>query len=130
VAEEDIMDGISPALRAAAESLADALERSGPVTALREAKARLDADERSQAMLRSLAEADADLRRRQAEGTLTREDIERVRAAQQEAWSDPVIATFVEAQQEVAGYLPEVNEKISELLGWDFAQMASPPASC
>lgn len=129
-AEDETRAALSPELLAAAGSLAAALERSEPVAALREAKSRLDADERARAMLRSLAEADAELRRRQAEGTLRREDIERVRAAQQEAWSDLVISAFAEAQQEVAAYLPEVNETISELLGWDFAQMASSPASC
>lgn len=132
-AEEDHVDAqtaVSPALLVATESLAAALERSEPIVALREANARLDSDERARGMLKSLAEADADLRRRQAEGTLTREDIERVRTAQQEAWSNPVIGAFAEAQQEVAAYLPEVNEGISELLGWDFASMAAAPASC
>lgn len=121
---------IPPALRAAAEALGAALERSEPVAAFREAKARLDADEQARGMLEHLAEADADLRRRQAEGSLTRDDIDRVRAAQREAWSDPVIAGFASAQQAVAANLPEVNGLISELLGWDFAAMAAAPASC
>ncbi|HEX9123919.1 MAG TPA: YlbF family regulator [Actinomycetota bacterium] len=126
----DAQATIPPALRAAAEALGASLERSEPVAAFREAKARLDADEQARGMLKYLAEADADLRRRQAEGTLTRADIDRVRATQQEAWSNPVIAGFAEAQQTAIGYLPEINELISELLGWDFAAMAAAPSTC
>lgn len=126
----DTRTTISPPLLAATGSLAAALERSEPVAALRDAKARLDADEQARELLKNLAQAEADLRRGQAEGTLTREDIDRVRAAQQEAWSNPVIVAFAEAQQEAAAYLPEVNERISELLGWDFASMAAAPATC
>lgn len=132
--EEDETDAhatISLAVRTAAEALGAALEGSAPVAALREARARLDADERARGMLKYLAETDAELRRRRAEGTLTPDDIDRVRAAQQEAWSDPVIAALAEAQQTVIGYLPEVNGLISELLGWDFAAMAAAaPGGC
>jgi len=124
------LDTIPPALRSAAEELAASLELSEPIALFREAKARLDADGKARDMLKRLAELDSDLRRREADGTLTREDIDRLRAVQREAWSDPVIAGSAEAQQRAIGYLPEVNELISALLGWDFASMASAPASC
>jgi len=124
------LDTIPPALRSAAEELAASLELSEPIALFREAKARLDADGKARDMLKRLAELDSDLRRREADGTLTREDIDRLRAVQREAWSDPVIAGSAEAQQRAIGYLPEVNELISTLLGWDFASMASAPASC
>lgn len=120
----------TPALLTAIESLAATLERSEPIAAFREAKARLDADEGAGAVLKELAEINADLRQRQVKGTMRREDIDRMRAAQQRAWSDPVIAAFAEAQQDATAYLPQVNDGISELLGWDFASMAAPPASC
>jgi cell fate (sporulation/competence/biofilm development) regulator YlbF (YheA/YmcA/DUF963 family) len=128
--EMSTLDTIPPALRSAAEELAASLELSEPIALFREAKARLDADGKARDMLKRLAELDSDLRRREADGTLTREDIDRLRAVQREAWSDPVIAGSAEAQQRAIGYLPEVNELISALLGWDFASMASAPASC
>ena len=124
------LDTIPPALRSADEELAASLELSEPIALFREAKARLDADGKARDMLKRLAELDSDLRRREADGTLTREDIDRLRAVQREAWSAPVIAGSAEAQQRAIGYLPEVNELISALLGWDFASMASAPASC
>jgi cell fate (sporulation/competence/biofilm development) regulator YlbF (YheA/YmcA/DUF963 family) len=128
--EMSTLDTIPPGLRSAAEELAASLELSEPIALFREAKARLDADGKARDMLKRLAELDSDLRRREADGTLTREDIDRLRAVQREAWSDPVIAGSAEAQQRAIGYLPEVNELISALLGWDFASMASAPASC
>lgn len=120
----------SPSLLAAARALGESLARAEPVVALGEAKARLDADERARGLLSRMAEIDGDLRRRQADGTLTREDIDRARAAHVEASSDPSIQGFVKAQQEAGAYLPEVNELISELLGLDFAAIAAAPTSC
>ena len=120
----------SPALLTAIESLAAALERSEPIAAFRAAKARLDADQDAAAVLKELAEINTDLRQRQVKGTMRREDIDRMRAVQQRALSSPVIGAFVEAQQDATAYLPQVNDDISELLGWDFASMAAPPRTC
>jgi cell fate (sporulation/competence/biofilm development) regulator YlbF (YheA/YmcA/DUF963 family) len=133
VVEEDEMDPqttIPGPLLASTEALGEALARAEPVVALKEAKARLDADERARRLLDRMAEIDAELRRRQAEGTLTREDVDRARDAHVEASSDPTIQRFVAAQQDASVYLPEVNELISELLGFDFASIAAAPASC
>jgi cell fate (sporulation/competence/biofilm development) regulator YlbF (YheA/YmcA/DUF963 family) len=133
VGEEEEMDAQTPLsgpLLAATRALGEALARARPLVALGDATARLDADERARALLSRMAEIDADLRRRQAEGTLTREDIDRARDAHVQASSDPTIQRYVAAQQDASGYLPEVNELISELLGFDFAAIAAAPASC
>jgi cell fate (sporulation/competence/biofilm development) regulator YlbF (YheA/YmcA/DUF963 family) len=121
---------VPPALYAAAQALAGALERSEPVAALRAAEARLDADEDARALIEELDNAGADLRRRQSQQALTREDIERFRALQERARLNPVIAAWIRARDEAAAYLPQVNMRISELTGWDFAAMAAPPGTC
>jgi cell fate (sporulation/competence/biofilm development) regulator YlbF (YheA/YmcA/DUF963 family) len=121
---------LAPGVLAATEALGASLGRAEPVMALRKEKVRLDADERANALLKQMAEIDADLRRRQTEGTLTRQNIDRARQAHFEASSDPSIQRFTDARQAALAYLPEVNEMISELLGWDFAQMAAAPATC
>jgi cell fate (sporulation/competence/biofilm development) regulator YlbF (YheA/YmcA/DUF963 family) len=133
VVEEDDMDTqttIPPSLLAAANELGESLARAEPVVALEQAKARLDADERARGLLSRMSEIDAELRGRQADGTLTREDIDRARQAHVDASSDPTIQGLVAAQQEASAYLPEVNELISELLGLDFASIAAAPTSC
>ena len=121
---------IPSGLLAAANALGESLARTGLISAFKEAQARLDDDERSRALLDRMAEADSHLRRRQAEGTLTRADIDRVRDVHSEASLDPSIKGFGEAQDAAAGYLPEVNLLISELLGWDFAEMAAARTNC
>jgi cell fate (sporulation/competence/biofilm development) regulator YlbF (YheA/YmcA/DUF963 family) len=121
---------IPTALRAATEALGESLSRTEPIDALHRAQARLDTDESAKAILDRVAEAEDNLRRRQAEGTMTKADIDRVRNAQREASSDPSITGFGAAHQAVVAYLPEVNGMISELLGWDFAAMAAAPTSC
>lgn len=121
---------VPPALYAAARALAGALERSEPVAVLRAAEARLDADEDARALIEELDNAGADLRRRQSQQALTREDIEKFRALQERARSNPVIAAWIRARDEAAAYLPQVNMRISELTGWDFAAMAAPPDTC
>ena len=114
----------APDLRAAAEALAASLERSGPLASYREAEARLDADDVAKLTMGRLAEAQRDVRSRQQERAVTRDDIQRLRAAQQEAFENPVIERFASARQRALDYLPSVNGVISELIGWDFASMA------
>lgn len=113
-----------PDLRAAAEALAASLERSAPLDAYREAEARLGTDDVAKLILGRLEEAQRDVRRRQQEGAVTRDDIQRIRAAQQEAFENPVIERFASTRQQALDYLPGVNGVISELIGWDFASMA------
>lgn len=117
-------------LREVTEGLGESLAGAEPIVAFREAKARLDADPHARELLERLAETDADLRRRQADGTLTKADIDRAREVHVEASSDPSIGDLVAAQQAAVAYLPEVNLLISDLLGWDFAAMAAAPANC
>lgn len=118
------MTQIPPALRDATEALAASVESSPPFAAYRSAQARLEDDEAAHALLDHLAEVERDVRKRQAEGTLTRDDIDRVRAAQNEAWSAPAVMELTTAQRGAAAYLPQVNDLITELLGVNIAALA------
>lgn len=64
------------------------------------------------------------MRKQQSEGTLTRDDIDRVRAPQNEAWSAPAVMELATAQRGAAAYLPQVNDLITELLGVNIAALA------
>jgi cell fate (sporulation/competence/biofilm development) regulator YlbF (YheA/YmcA/DUF963 family) len=119
-----------PELVRSIDSLGDAIERSAPLSALRAAQTALDADAQACALLDDLTTAELEVRRRQTEGTLTQESIDRYRAARERATSYPTIIAFAQAQRDAAASLPEVNEMISELLGWDFARMAAPAGGC
>ncbi len=108
----------------ALEALAANLLKAEPIMACRHAEARLDADSPARGLIERLSAAQAELRAHQS-----REGVDKVRALQREAQSNPIIMDWVEAQQAANAYLPEVNGEISALLGVDFATLAG-PASC
>jgi cell fate (sporulation/competence/biofilm development) regulator YlbF (YheA/YmcA/DUF963 family) len=119
-----------PELVRSIDSLGDAIERSAPLSALRAAQTALDADAQACALLDDLTTAELEVRRMQTEGALTKEPIDRYRAARERATFHPAIISFAQAQQDATASLPGVNESISQLLGWDFAQMAAPAGGC
>jgi len=118
------MTQIPPALMEAADALGASLASSPPFVAYRLAQARLEDDEHARTLLDHLAEVERDVRKRQADGGLTRDDIDRVRAAQNETWSDPVVMELATAQRGAAAYVPQINKLITELLGVDVAALA------
>ena len=118
------MTQIPPALLEATEALGASLASSPPFVAYRLAQARLEDDEHARTLLDHLAEVERDVRKRQADGGLTRDDIDRVRAAQNETWSDPVVMELATAQRGAAAYVPQINKLITELLGVDVAALA------
>ena len=120
---------LPPELLAATEALAEQMLHAEPIARYHRAGARLKADMQAGTLLERLSAAQADLRLRQAQGQVTLDEIRSLRALQEEVRSNPMIMEYVLAQQEALAYLPEVNQKISELLGVDFASLAG-PASC
>jgi cell fate (sporulation/competence/biofilm development) regulator YlbF (YheA/YmcA/DUF963 family) len=113
----------------AAEQLAAAILRVEPISAYQQAKARMDADLEAHELLERLSKAQADLRERHTQNTVTQADVEQLRALQRQVQSNPMIMDYAETQQKAIAYLPEVNQEISQLLGVDFASLAG-PASC
>lgn len=115
---------VSPQLRQAAEELAASIMRSGPFTAYAAAQARLEEDKHARDLLDAVVEVEWDVRRMQAEGTMTREDIDRLRSVRTLASSDPVVVELETARRGVAAYLPQVNRLITEALGVDIAVLS------
>jgi cell fate (sporulation/competence/biofilm development) regulator YlbF (YheA/YmcA/DUF963 family) len=95
-----------------------------------QAQARFKADAHARALLERLSVAQADIRRRQANGGVTQADIDQLRALQREVQSNRAIIDYATAQQAAVAYLREINREISELLGVDFASLAKRPGCC
>ncbi|BCS51882.1 YlbF family regulator [Geobacter sp. SVR] len=112
-----------------AERLATALLRAKPITAYQQAKARLDADLEALKLIKSLSEAQVDLRMRQLRNAVSQEDVDQLRSLQRQIQSNQRIMDFAQTQQEAMAYLSAVNQEISQSLGVDFASLAG-PASC
>jgi len=110
-------------LLGATHTLATALVQAEPIAAYREARARLDADPVARGLLERVSTAQADLRVRQARGTLTEVHLNQLRALQRQAQLNHVIMDYIAAQQAAMAYLPDVSMEISRLLGVDFGAL-------
>jgi cell fate (sporulation/competence/biofilm development) regulator YlbF (YheA/YmcA/DUF963 family) len=111
-------------LLVAAERLATTLAGEKPIAAYRQAKKHLEADPNAGELLERFQSVQADLRIRQARGTITQADVTRLRTLQRTVQSNQLIVEYAEAQQAATAYLPEINQEISQLLGVDFASLA------
>lgn len=120
---------LPPDVLAAVEALAENLLHAEPLVLYHQAHAQLEADRQARDLLERFAAAQADLRVRQARGTVTQAAVEELRALQIQVQANRVIMNYAATQQMAIAYLPEVNQEISELLGVDFASLAG-PASC
>ena len=115
---------IPPNLLTAAERLAEVLAHEEPLVAFRRAKAEFEADPKAREILDQLGAAQADLRVRQRDGSVTQVDLDRLRYLQRQAGSNQVILHYAEAQQAANEYLLSVNQEISQLSGIDFGTLA------
>jgi cell fate (sporulation/competence/biofilm development) regulator YlbF (YheA/YmcA/DUF963 family) len=120
---------IPPAVLTAAERLAEVLVREEPIAAFRQAQAEFEADPQAQQVLDQLASAQADLRVRQRDGSVSQADLDHLRDLQRQAGASQAIMGYAEAQQLANDYLLGVNLEISRLIGVDFGALAR-PARC
>jgi cell fate (sporulation/competence/biofilm development) regulator YlbF (YheA/YmcA/DUF963 family) len=69
-------------------------------------------------------------RKKQYDGTLTQEELNTIRTLQAQVSNHPITQRFMQARAEVLDVLTECNNEISTLLGFNYAQVAAPPANC
>jgi cell fate (sporulation/competence/biofilm development) regulator YlbF (YheA/YmcA/DUF963 family) len=116
---------LDTAIEAVAREFAMKLRASSPITAFRQAQARLEANEEAQGLLAELQKRQQALMLKQRnDGSITQDEIDTLRRLQREAQSNPVIMAYVQAQQQAQAFLPAVNMEISQLLGFDFGGLA------
>jgi cell fate (sporulation/competence/biofilm development) regulator YlbF (YheA/YmcA/DUF963 family) len=71
-----------------------------------------------------------DLQQRQSDGSLTQDDISRLRAIQEELSGHPLTREFLRCREEITGILADCNQTISEILGFDYSATAAPASVC
>ena len=113
----------------ATEVLAETLAHAEPILEYNQARAMLDAAPSAQELVQALSQAQADLRRHQANGGVNKAEIERVRKLQTDVQENPTIIAYATAQQAALAFLPDINRQISELIGFDFAALGG-QSSC
>jgi cell fate (sporulation/competence/biofilm development) regulator YlbF (YheA/YmcA/DUF963 family) len=121
---------LPPPLVEAIETLAAALLNTEPLAAYRQAAAALEAEPDSMTLLNQFSAAQAEVRKRQGNGTVTQFHLDRLRSLQRQVQANSAIMNYASAQQSALAYLPEVNLEISQLIGMDFAALAGPSGCC
>ena len=121
---------ISPNMQEATDVFISNLLASEAFVRYHQSQVRLDQDSQAQALLNQLSQAQADLRKKQSESSLTREEVDSLRALQTQAQQNDVIKGYAEAQQAAVNFMREVNGEISQLLGIDFAGFTKRSGCC
>lgn len=108
----------------AVQALAQNLLASEAFLEYQHAKDRMDADAQTQALLTELSQTQARVRQAQNLGTLQQTDLETLRSLQAQVQANAVIMDYLVAQQQAVNFLREINDEISQLLGFNFAVLA------
>ena len=124
------MDTLTPQLRDAITELGAAIKQLPEMQAYREATSRMAADADTTNLIDHLQRLQPELRVKQANGLVTRDDIARLRHLQQAVQTQPAFTALMTAQQEAQACLPPINQEITQMLGIDFAALAAPAGGC
>ena len=124
------MDTLNPQLRDAIAALGAAVKGLPELHAYREATSRMDADADTTELIDHVQRLQAELRVKQANGLVTRDDIACLRHLQQAVQAQPTFTALMAAQKDAQACLPPINQEISQMLGIDFAALAAPASCC
>jgi cell fate (sporulation/competence/biofilm development) regulator YlbF (YheA/YmcA/DUF963 family) len=121
---------LSSTMQEATDALISNLLASEAFVRYHQSQTLLDRDSKAQALLNQLSQAQTDLRKKQAESSLSKDEIDSLRALQVQARENVVIQGYSDAQQEVIKFLREINDEINQLLGIDFASLTKRSGCC
>lgn len=116
---------LSPSMQEAADALIGNLLASEAFIRYQQAQACMKEDRQARTLLEQLSQAQADLRKKQANNGVTQAEIDTLRTLQEQVQHNNVIMTYAQTQQEAINFLREVNDEISQLLGINFASFAN-----
>ena len=121
---------LTPELTEAVDALAENLLAAEPFLALEGTYLRLQEDAQARDLQQRFKQAEATLRQRQANRTMTQADMAAYRTLNAEAQANELIAGYEAAQQAIAACLRDVNRDLSQHLGVDFATLAKRSGCC
>jgi cell fate (sporulation/competence/biofilm development) regulator YlbF (YheA/YmcA/DUF963 family) len=111
-------------VEALARELGDVITTLPEYERFETAKADVEASEETQSQIEEFERIRQDFMLARKTGEATQEDLEEVQSAQSELHDLPVMAEFLEAQNELDARLEAINDAISEQLIVDFGQEA------
>jgi cell fate (sporulation/competence/biofilm development) regulator YlbF (YheA/YmcA/DUF963 family) len=116
---------LSSSMHEATDALIGNLLASETFVRYQQAHARLNEDHQARILLEQLSQAQADLRKKQANSGVTQAEIDALRTLQEQVQHNKVIMIYAQTQQEAVNLLREINNEISQLLGINFASFAN-----
>jgi cell fate (sporulation/competence/biofilm development) regulator YlbF (YheA/YmcA/DUF963 family) len=114
----------------ATTTLAENLLQSEPFLRYNLSYKKLEEDSQASLLLQNLSQTQAELRRKQSQSKISEEEVNALRALQQQAQSNKIIVEYAEAQQTAIESLREINQEISNLIGVDFGSLARRSGCC
>ncbi len=90
----------------------------------------MNTDPVANGLLNQLSEMQTELRQKQANNSLTKDEIEALRSLQARARENMAIKEYADSQQAVINFVREVNKEINQLLGIDFASLTRRSGCC
>jgi len=115
----------NPSMQKATEELISSLLASEAFVHYQHAEDRLVDDTQARSLLEQLSKVQAEMRKKQNNGRLSKDEIDSLRALQGQVQSNDVIQGYGQAQQEAVNLLREINDEINQLLGINFATFAN-----
>ncbi len=113
-----------------AREFASALEMTPVMIAFRAARKDFETNEDVLELRRRLSLLNADYQRKQADNTVTQDDIDLLRAAQHALMNHPAVVQFSGSRQELLAMFRSCDQVLSEKLGFAFAASAAPASCC
>ena len=116
---------LNPSMQETADALIGNLLASEAFVCYHQAHTRLNEDRQAHVLLEQLSQAQADLRKKQANSGVKQAEIDALRTLQEQVQNNKVLMTYALTQQETIYFLREINDEISQLLGINFASFAN-----
>ncbi|UPV73785.1 YlbF family regulator [Halorussus limi] len=108
-----------------AGELGEALAQTPEYQRFEETKEAVEQDDEAQEKVQEFEQLRQEFMLARQTGEATQEDIQKVREAQQELHSLPVMDEYLQAQEDLEEKMESVNQAISEPLAVDFGDQAS-----
>jgi cell fate (sporulation/competence/biofilm development) regulator YlbF (YheA/YmcA/DUF963 family) len=117
-------------MQEATDMLISHLMASEPFVRYQQAQISMNTDPQANALLNQLSELQAELRQKQANNSLTKDEIDTLRYLQAKARENTAIKEYADSQQGVINFVREVNTEINQWLGIDFASLTRRSGCC
>ena len=121
---------MTEATQRAAEEFVSCLEATPALGGYRAARKEFDENQEVLDLRRRLSVLSSGYQRKQANNTVTEEDIALLRAAQSSLSNHPLVIRFGYSRQALVLTFRSCDQAISEELGFEFATLAAPASCC